>query len=96
MQSSERPSTAASSAVHSPAVHSPSANPIAAEPSGPTTEGTEHIHLPPPTIWPPVTAFGVAFAGLGLVSNFWLCIAGLLIMFYGLFGWVQELRHETH
>jgi hypothetical protein len=93
MQSSERPSPASTPVAQVP---SPAAELAAAEPSDPTAEGTEHIHLPPPTIWPVVTAFGVAFAGLGLVSNLMLSIAGLLIMVYGLASWVQELRHEPH
>ena len=29
----------------------------------------EHIHLPPPTIWPVTVAAGVALAGFGLVTT---------------------------
>jgi Cytochrome c oxidase subunit IV len=58
--------------------------------------GDGDIHLPPPSIWPVTTAGGVAIAGLGLVTSFTLSILGLVIMFYGVFAWVQELRHEHH
>jgi hypothetical protein len=59
-------------------------------------DGDDAIHLPPPSIWPVTTAGGVAIAGLGLVTSFTLSILGLVIMFYGVFAWVQELRHEHH
>lgn len=56
----------------------------------------ETIHLPPPTIWPVVTAGGVATAGLGLVTWWPFCIVGILLMMWGLTAWIQELRHELH
>ena len=69
-------------------------------------EAEMHAHMPPLSIWPVVTAGGVALAGAGLVTNFpvafgsgllWpISVAGLLIMIYGIVGWIQELRHERH
>jgi hypothetical protein len=56
----------------------------------------EHIHLPPPTIWPVTVASGVALAGFGLVTTEVVSIIGLLVMVWGINGWVQELRHEHH
>lgn len=56
----------------------------------------EHIHLPPPSIWPMTTAAGVAMAGLGLVTFWPFTAAGLLISFTGIVYWIQELRHELH
>jgi len=56
----------------------------------------EHIHLPPPSIWPMTTAAGVALAGLGLVTFWPFIAAGLVIMATGIVYWVQELRHEPH
>lgn len=55
-----------------------------------------HIHLPPPTIWPVTVAAGVALAGFGLVTTTGVSIAGVLVMIWGIFEWVQELRHEHH
>lgn len=56
----------------------------------------EHIHLPPPTIWPVTVAAGVALAGFGLVTIEVVSIVGLLVMFWGIYQWIQELRHEHH
>jgi hypothetical protein len=61
-----------------------------------TTDPGEHIHLPPPTIYPVTVAAGVAFAGFGLVTIMPMTIIGVLVMFWGINGWVQELRHEHH
>jgi Cytochrome c oxidase subunit IV len=95
MQSSQRTRRPARPPVENPAVESP-------RPA--TTEGTlgehdtasEHIHLPPPTIWPMTTAAGVTLAFLGLVTSFPVSILGLLIAIYAVVSWVQELRHELH
>jgi hypothetical protein len=54
----------------------------------------EHIHLPPPSIWPMTTAAGVTLGGLGLVTHWAFSAAGLIIMFLGIAYWIQELRHE--
>jgi hypothetical protein len=80
-------------------------------PAEPETEAVEegapeHVHYPASSIWPITTAGGVALAGLGLATEFpvtlgsgpaWpLSLAGLLVMIFGVVGWVQELRHERH
>lgn len=59
-------------------------------------ESGEHVHLPPPSIWPITSAFGVAVIGFGLVTSIFFWVAGLAIMMYGLIMWIQELRHEPH
>lgn len=59
-------------------------------------DSSEHIHLPPPTIWPVTVASGVALAGFGLVTIQVVSFIGLLVMVWGINGWVQELRHEHH
>lgn len=59
-------------------------------------EPTEHFHLPPPTIWPVTVAAGAALGGFGLVTIYTVSIVGLLVMFWGIYMWVQELRHEHH
>jgi len=73
--------------------------PVAPEPEDQYEEATdpgEHIHLPPPTIYPVTVAAGVALAGFGLVTVMPATIVGLLVMFYGIYEWIQELRHEQH
>ena len=56
----------------------------------------EHVHLPPLSIWPITTAGGVALGGLGMATDYPLWILGLVVMGFGLVGWIQELRHEPH
>jgi hypothetical protein len=41
-------------------------------------------------------ASGVALGGFGLVTTEVLSIIGLLVMAWGINGWIQELRHEHH
>lgn len=79
-----------------PASSPPDAPPEAAEPLVDHEPDGAHIHLPPPTIWPPTVAFGVALAGFGLVTTFILSFLGIAIMIYAIAQWVQELRHEPH
>ena len=57
-------------------------------------DGEEEIHYPHLSIWPITTAMGVAFMGAGLVTFTAVSIAGILILFFGMFNWIQELRHE--
>jgi len=56
----------------------------------------EHIHLPPPTIWPVTMAAGIAVAGWGLLTIQIVSIFGIIILFIALTMWIQELRHEVH
>ncbi|GAC1376543.1 MAG: hypothetical protein NVSMB32_19000 [Actinomycetota bacterium] len=74
-------------------VHPP---PVAAEPVTTHEDPAEHIHLPPPSIWPMVTAAGVSLAGLGLLTSNVFIIAGVVIMVAGIIYWIQELRLEHH
>jgi cytochrome c oxidase subunit 1 len=50
----------------------------------------KHIHLPSPSYWPIVLAFGMPIAAYGLIFNMWLCLVGGIIMVGGLYGWVLE------
>jgi hypothetical protein len=67
-----------------------------ADESTDTAEHVEHIHLPPPTIWPFTMAAGISLGFLGLVTNEAISVLGVLLAAYGLVNWVQELRHEPH
>lgn len=53
-----------------------------------------HVHLSPQSIWPITMAFGIALAGLGLVSLIQLVPVGVLLIIISIIFWVQELRHE--
>jgi hypothetical protein len=59
-------------------------------------DGDEHVHLPPPSIWPISLAGGIALAGFGLVTDFPISILGVCVMFIAIVFWIQELRHELH
>jgi hypothetical protein len=77
----------------------PASRPVGREPDDHDEEPSdpgENIHLPPPTIWPVTVAAGVALAGFGLVTTEVVSIVGLLVMVWGINGWIQELRHEHH
>ena len=49
------------------------------------------VHLPSPSYWPIVLAFGLPFIGYGLIFNLWLCRprrASCVVA--GIYGWVLE------
>lgn len=75
-------------------------HPVAAEAERQTepAPGAEHSpgseHLPAASIWPLVTAAGIALGGMGLVTVGPVSFLGLLIMVIGIVNWIQELRHE--
>ena len=50
----------------------------------------EGVHLPAPSYWPIVVAFGIPIVAYGLIFNLWLVIPGALITMAGLYGWVLE------
>ena len=50
----------------------------------------EGVHLPAPSYWPIVVAFGIPVVGYGLIFSLWLVIPGALITLAGLYGWALE------
>ena len=60
------------------------------------SQGAAHeaIHLPPPSIWPPVLALGIAFLLTGLVLNLVLLIVGVVISVSATALWVRDARRE--
>jgi uncharacterized membrane protein YphA (DoxX/SURF4 family) len=69
--------------------------PAEAEPDVEDHETAEdHVHLPPPSVWPIAMAAGITLAGAGLVTGIAVSIFGLLLMALALVSWIQELRHE--
>ncbi|HEX6508981.1 MAG TPA: cytochrome c oxidase subunit 4 [Chloroflexota bacterium] len=76
----------------------PQPRPVGSEPEEEHDDDTggEHVHLPPQSIWPVTVAGGVTLGGLGLVTTDYVSIVGVLVMSWGLYQWVQELRHEPH
>jgi cytochrome c oxidase subunit 1 len=64
------------------------------------TESTikpEDIHLPPPSYWPIVLAFGFSSIVAGLALNIGLTIIGVVVTLVAVIGWVIEPVHvEEH
>jgi cytochrome c oxidase subunit 1 len=49
-----------------------------------------HIHLPSPSYWPIVLAFGLPIIAYGVIYNLILSVVGAAILILGAFGWVLE------
>ena len=60
----------------------------------PYPESHEAFHLPPPSIWPPVLAVGVAVLLVGLILNLLISIAGAVIVVAAIALWVRDARRE--
>jgi len=55
------------------------------------------IHLPAPTAWPIILAFGCTLAAAGLVTSAAISIFGGVFMLAGCIGWFRQvLPHERH
>lgn len=57
-------------------------------------DGHDAIHLPPPSIWPPVLALGIALILTGLVLNLFALIVGAVIALTAVAMWVRGARKE--
>jgi cytochrome c oxidase subunit 1 len=58
-------------------------------------EPRHDIHMPSPSYWPMVFAFGMPWVGYGFVfKNWWLSALGGLIMFFGVYAWAVEPATE--
>ncbi len=55
--------------------------------------GPEHIHIPPPSYWPIVFAIGMAIFFAGWFFNYYVNVAGVLIVLASTFAWVYEPGH---
>jgi cytochrome c oxidase subunit 1 len=53
------------------------------------------IHLPVRSIYPFLLSFGVFVAAYGLMFSIWLILAGLVFLFAGLIGWVNQPLYAT-
>jgi len=49
-------------------------------------------HLPAPSMWPATVGAAVALTAFGVATNLALSALGVLLLAFGLFGWIQELR----
>ena len=65
-----------------------------AEPESTSPEAHEAFHLPPPSIWPPVLALGVAFTLTGLIVTRVLLVIGIVLDVVAVVLWVRGARRE--
>ncbi len=68
-----------------------------AEHAGSGHTGGAHIHLPAPTAWPIVLAFGFTLVAAGLVTSAGVSLLGAVFMIAGCIGWFRQvLPVEQH
>ncbi|WP_426574759.1 cytochrome c oxidase subunit I [Aquihabitans sp. McL0605] len=48
------------------------------------------VHLPSPSYYPIVLAFGLPWITWGLIYNLWFCAFGAIFVIAGIYGWVLE------
>ena len=56
--------------------------------------GAEEIHLPSPTLAPPIVGLGVMLLGFGILFGIGLVIAGALLMVLGIAIWLINDARE--
>lgn len=54
----------------------------------------EAIHLPGPSYLPVIVALGLTLAIVGVVINWFVCGAGVLITLYAILRWVGDTRRD--
>jgi hypothetical protein len=52
----------------------------------------EEIHLPGPSILPPLTALGITLALVGVTTFIELTVVGVLIILYAVGRWIRDTR----
>lgn len=58
--------------------------------SQPEGEPGEHIHMPPPSYYPLILAFGVLLLGVGPLSHLAVTALGVPVIIYAIWGWTLE------
>jgi cytochrome c oxidase subunit 1 len=53
-------------------------------------KGDQHPHLPSPSYWPIVLAFGLPLVALGVMYNLTISAVGLLVITGAIYGWILE------
>ncbi len=64
--------------------------PAAIEEGGEAAGQISGIHLPSPSYWPIIVAFGLPLIAYGLIYTYWLAAVGALVLFGGIYGWGLE------
>jgi cytochrome c oxidase subunit 1 len=55
-------------------------------------DATPEIHLPPPSFWPIVLAFGVTLIAIGIIFGILISLLGVIVLLVSIAGWTQENR----
>ncbi|MDQ7028629.1 MAG: cytochrome c oxidase subunit I [Ardenticatenia bacterium] len=50
----------------------------------------EHVHLPPPSVWPLVVAAGITIIAAGFIYTMFVAVLGVVIFLAGVVGWIQQ------
>ncbi|RME13311.1 MAG: cytochrome c oxidase subunit I [Ardenticatenia bacterium] len=50
----------------------------------------EHIHLPPPSIWPLIVGLGVVLIAAGMIYTYVITVLGVVTWVVGVLGWIQQ------
>lgn len=50
------------------------------------------IHLPSPSYWPIILAFGMTLMAVGVVSTIFISLVGVVVLFAAIVGWTWENR----
>ena len=53
-------------------------------------------HLPAPTVWPVALATGATLLAAGVVTSWFVSLAGAVLMLVALVGWISLLLDEEH
>jgi len=64
------------------------------DPHGGGHGGGHGIHLPGPSYFPLIAALGLPIAAYGLIFNWWLVGAGIVLVLAGFYGWILEPSAE--
>ncbi|MEJ2665509.1 MAG: hypothetical protein P8Z81_00150 [Deinococcales bacterium] len=58
----------------------------------------QEMLIPRPTAWPLLTAFGITFILLGLITVWLVIVAGVIMFATSIVGWMGEMLHDgqTH
>jgi cytochrome c oxidase subunit 1 len=57
---------------------------------------SEAIHLPAPSHYPIVVAFGIITLAAGALTHLWVSVAGAFLMIYGIYRFAFEYRSGAH
>ena len=52
------------------------------------------IHMPSPSYYPLIASLGLPIVGYGIIFNWWLVAAGLVVTLAGFYGWILEPSSE--